>query len=228
MWLKYYIFVFAVIKKDSYRNMKKLIGAFVMILGLGFIACENETKNGNPSIIAMVNNEQYTIQSGGASGMKFETWRPQYEDLKVANENVFFLKAETDTTMFALRVPYTLFESNKKREFVFSDVKQLEENATIDTLAFAQYIVYDKHTKTQIAVYRTADNITNTGMFKYANDDKQVPGTITAEFYANMKKEKPEGYDKLTDKQKKFYEELQPMKSFQDGVIYRMPVSAGK
>ncbi|MCC9042451.1 hypothetical protein LNQ81_07045 [Myroides sp. M-43] len=207
--------------------MKKIIGIFLLILGLCFIACENETKTGDPSIIAMVNNEQYTIQSG-ASGVKFETWRPQYEDLKVANENVFFMKAETDTTMFALRVPYTLFENQPKRDFYFGDVKQFEESGVRDTLAFAQYIVFDMNTKVQIAVYRTAESITNTGRFKYIDDTKQVPGTITASFYANMEKGKPEGFDKLSDKQKEFYEKLQPMKSFQDGMIYRMPVSAGK
>ncbi|SEI57509.1 hypothetical protein SAMN04488018_10229 [Myroides marinus] len=225
MSVKYYIFVIAVIKKDSYRNMKKLIGAFLLVLGLGFVACENETKNGDPSIIAMVNNEEYTIKTN-ASGMKFETWRPNYNELKVANENVFFMKAETDTTMFALRVPYTLFENQPVRSFEFGDVVQATEDNK--NVAFAQYIVYDKKSKTQLAVYRTAASISNSGIFSYADDKKQVPGTVTAEFFANMQKEKPEGYDKLTTKQKEYYEKLQPMKSFQDGVIYIMPVSAGK
>lgn len=223
MSVKYYIFVIAVIKKDSYRNMKKLIGAFLLVLGLGFVACENETKNGDPSIIAMVNNEEFT------TGVKFETWRPQFTDLKVANENVFYLKAETDTTLFSIRVPYTYRSDNENRKFIFGDVKQVENSVSV---AFAQFIVFDKKTKTPIAIYKTSSDsevISNPGEFEYAEFEKRVPGTISGSFYANMKKDTLPGYHKLSQKQKDYYTKtLRDVKSFQDGMIYRMPVSAGK
>lgn len=218
--------------------MKKVISAFLVILGLVFIACENETKNGDPSIIAMVNNDVFAVNSSDDTSippthaMKFETWRPQYTDLKVANENVFYLKAETDTTLFSIRVPYTLFENNDKRSFEFGDVIQATEVEDED-VAFATYRVYDnKNTKTLIAIYKTHSDekvVGKAGVFSYGSDDKkQVPGTITATFNANMKKEKPEGFDQFTKKQVELYNALNNVKSFQEGVIYRMPVSAGK
>lgn len=216
--------------------MKKIIGAFILILGLGFIACENESKTGDPSIIAMVNNDLFKVKQGTEgteiNAMKFETWRPKYNELKVANENVFYLKAETDTTLFSIRVPYTLFEKNDKRSFDLGDVVQATTVGTDKDVAYATYRVYDnKSTKVLIAIYKTHTNekvVGKAGLFSYTPDDKQVPGTITASFNANMKKEKPEGFEKLSQKQKEHYESLTDVKSFQDGMIYRMPVSAGK
>lgn len=216
--------------------MRKIIGVFLLILGLGFIACENETKNGDPSIIAMVNNDLFKAKQGNEgkeiNSMKFETWRPQFSELKVANENVFYLKAETDTTLFSIRVPYTLFENQEKRSFDFGDVVQATTAENDKEVAFATYRVYDnKNTKTLIAIYKTHTDekvVGNAGLFSYAPDEKQVPGTITASFNANMRKEKPEGFDKLSQKQKDYYNDLTDVKSFQDGMIYRMSVSAGK
>ncbi len=215
------IFLYLLLLKKIVKNMKKVIGIVLMVLGLGFIACENETKTADPSIIAMVNNEEFT------TGVKFETWRPQYTDLKVANENILYLKAETDTTMFTLRVPYAFSVVPEERTFSFGDVVPVDESDV--KTAFAQYIVYDKVTKAPIAIYKTAKNITNAGMFKYADSDSQVPGTVTAEFYANMKKDTMPGFYKFTSKQKDYYKNtLRDMKSFQDGVVYRMSVSVGK
>ena len=214
------IFLYLLLLKKIVKNMKKVIGIVLMVLGFGFIACENETKTADPSIIAMVNNEEFT------TGVKFETWRPQYTDLRVANENILYLKAETDTTMFTLRVPYAFSNEEVDRTFAFGDVVPVDVSDL--KTAFAQYIVYDKVTKAPIAIYKTAENITNTGEFKFADKDSQVPGTITAEFFANMKKDTMPGFYKLTTKQKEYYKNtLRDMKSFQDGVVYKMPVSAG-
>lgn len=206
--------------------MRKVLG--ILLLTVGFFSCENESTTSDPGIQAMANNEEFT------TGVKFETWRPQYNRASVNQDNVLSLVAETDSTRFVLRVPYTLFSSDSKKTLYLGETGKLGNQGETDRLAgYAQYYLLDNTDRKVLGKYVTEDSnkeIPDAGMVVFDPEDKQVPGTVSGTFYANLKKIEMSEDDKnkLTPAQKKRVEKLRDKKSFQDGVFFRIKLEAAK
>lgn len=206
--------------------MRKVLG--ILLLAVGFFSCENESTTSDPGIQAMANNEEFT------TGVKFETWRPQYNRASVNQDNILSLVAETDSTRFVLRVPYTLFSNDSKEKLYLGDVGKLGKQEGVEGLAgYAQYYLLDNIDRKVLGKYVTQDSnkeITDVGIVVFDAEEKQVPGTISGTFYANLKKIEmsDEDKNKLTPAQKIRVDKLRDKKSFHDGVFFRIKLEAAK
>lgn len=206
--------------------MRKVLG--ILLLAVGLFSCENESTTSDPGIQAMANNEEFT------TGVKFETWRPQYNRASVNQENILSLVAETDSTRFVLRVPYTLFSSDSKKTLYLGAADSLGKQDETGRLAgYAQYYLFDNNDRKVLGKYVTQGSnkeIPEAGIVVFDSEEKQVPGTVSGTFYANLKKIEMSDDDKskLTPAQKKRVEKLRDKKSFHDGVFFRIKLEAAK
>lgn len=212
--------------------MRKVLG--ILLVAIGLFSCENETKTSDPSMYAMVNNEEFTI------GVGYENWRPDYFRASVNSDNILSLIADTDSSRFVLRVPYTVFSNDADKVLYLGDVGKLGAQKGVEGLAgYAQYQIMDGIDKKVLGRYATHDSntavgdnsvIENPGIVVFDKEDDQIPGTISGTFYANLQKEKMDEEEKkrLTPKQLLRVEKLRNSKSFQEGVFFRIPVEPAK
>ncbi len=212
--------------------MKKILG--ILLVAVGLFSCENETKTSDPGIFAMTNNEEFT------TGTSYEEWRPDYFRASVNSKNELSLIADTDSTRFVLRVPYTVFSNDAGKELYLGDVGVIGEQAGVDGLVgYAQYQIMDGIDKKVLGRYATHDSnkvikdrsvIENPGIVVFDKEEDQVPGTISGTFYANLQREElsEEDKKKLSPKQLLRAEKLRNSKSFQEGVFFRIPVEPAK
>lgn len=219
--------------------MRKILAIFLLVMG--FVSCENETKTSDPGIFAMANNEEFT------TGVKFEDWRPDYFRASVNSDNILSLIADTDSTRFVLRVPYTVFSNDADKVLYLGDVGKLgvREGGVEGLAGYAQYQIMDGIDKKVLGRYATYDSntvikdtvkgivhsiIENPGIVVFDKEEDQIPGTISGTFYANLQKEimNEEDEKRLTPKQLLRVEKLRNSKSFQDGVFFRIPVEPAK
>lgn len=206
--------------------MRKILAIFLLVMG--FVSCENETKTSDPGIFAMANNEEFT------TGVKFEDWRPDYFRASVNSDNILSLIADTDSTRFVLRVPYTVFSNDADKVLYLGDVGKLGPVDGVEGLAgYAQYQIMDGIDKKVLGRYATHNSnkvINDPGYVIFDKEEDQIPGTISGTFYANLQKEimNEEDEKRLTPKQVLRVKKLRNSKSFQDGVFFRIPVEPAK
>ncbi|MHC5200869.1 hypothetical protein [Myroides sp. LJL119] len=209
--------------------MKKIIGLLACLFLL--LACENDVETSDPGMQALTNNED------SQQAFVFQKWRPEFIYATLANESVLQLKGETDTTRFTIRIPYVIHPtedtviilgerihegSASENDAISKDIKASQVDA-----AYAIYTLRDKFDRQIVGQYQTnqTDESNSYGKVILYGLNKQMPGTISGEFYINLDLDTKNSIPS-NPKHKERFEKLAKKKEFTQGYFYRIPLEA--
>ena len=198
--------------------MRKILGLLAIVVGL--VACESDVKFNDPGMYSEMSVDAITdtvvlkqlVFNSSLQYNHFTQFKPQDFKAMVANGKSLVIEAQTDSTRLVIYVP----------EYEFGARYDFNSNEGIKAMF---HILGDDGS--EIGTYDTETSsavLERPGYIQFDPVEQQVPNAISGKFVINMGSSKLPA-DEL-DENKKLTKKYVDRKAFQNGVFYRIPLTA--